>query len=172
MASSRVKPKKEDKLNTLLECDAVFYQIAQLEQLIKIEEANLQTAINSYKELTVRKTEPMHEKIKVYQDWIREYAEAHPEQFKERKTCKITFGNFGFRLSTKISVKQTTLDLLKKLNWVTYIRVKESPDKEMMRTMTDAQLAQVDARRIEKDEFWYEINEQNVAEKLARANKA
>jgi phage host-nuclease inhibitor protein Gam len=172
MATKRVKPKKEPKFKTLLECDAGLFQIAQLQQSIKKEEIKLEKAINAYKKLSVKKIGPMLAQIKVYQDWIREYADAHPEEFKNKKTCEITFGSFGFRLSTKISVKNTTLSLLKKLRWKDYIRVKETPDKEKMHGMTDEQLLRVDAKRVETDEFWYEINEQNVAEKLAHTKEA
>jgi phage host-nuclease inhibitor protein Gam len=74
--------------------------------------------------------------------------------FKDKKTVQLSFGNFGYRKSTSISVKKTTLELLKKLGLDRYIRVKEEPDKEAMADMDDEALAQADAVRKVKDDFF------------------
>jgi hypothetical protein len=59
----------------------------------------------------------------------------------------LAFGSFGFRKPAKISVRKTTLGLLKKLKPGKYIRMEEAPDKEAMAGMDGDALAQADAAR-------------------------
>jgi hypothetical protein len=66
----------------------------------------------------------------------------------------LAFGSFGFRKPASISVKKTTLELLKKLKLGKYIRMEEEPDKEAMFNMDDDALAQADAARKIKDVFF------------------
>ncbi|MGI5090918.1 host-nuclease inhibitor Gam family protein, partial [Treponema sp. OMZ 805] len=65
-------------------------------------------------------------------------------------------------------VKKTTLELLKKLKLVRYIRIKEEIDKDLMAEMTDESLAQVDAVRKVKDSFFCEANREQVNKELLK----
>jgi phage host-nuclease inhibitor protein Gam len=66
------------------------------------------------------------------------YAEYNRDDlFKDKKTVELTFGSFGFRKSTSISVRKTTLELLKKLRMDRFIRIKEEPDKEALAELED-----------------------------------
>ena len=84
------------------------------------------------------------------------------------KTINLSYGNIGFRLSTKVSVKKTTLELLKKL-FPQGLRIKEEIDKEELKTWDDSQLAQVDAAKVEQDTFFYEVNREEVNKDLMKA---
>ena len=88
--------------------------------------------------------------------------------FKDRKSQKLSFGEFGYRKSTAISVKKTTLELLKKLKLDRYIRVKEEIDKDLMAEMSDESLAQVDAVRKVKDAFFCQANREEVNKELLK----
>jgi phage host-nuclease inhibitor protein Gam len=88
--------------------------------------------------------------------------------FKDRKSVDLSFGTFGYRKSTSISVKRTTLDLLKDLHLDKFIRLKEEPDKDAMAVMTDEELAQVDAVRKVKDAFFCEANKEEINKELLK----
>ena len=83
-------------------------------------------------------------------------------------TVELSFGIFGYRKSTSISVRKTTLGLLKKLSLVQYIRIKEEPDKEALAALDDDHLAQVDAVRKVKDGFFCEANREEVNKELLK----
>lgn len=80
----------------------------------------------------------------------------------------LSFGSFGYRKSTSISVKKTTLELLKELNLGKYIRIKEEADKDAMAAMTDEELTQVDAVRKVKDAFFCEANKEEINKELLK----
>ena len=65
-------------------------------------------------------------------------------------------------------MKKTTLELLKKLHLDKYIRIKEEPDKEAMSALDDDALAQVDAVRKIKDDFFCEANKEEVNKELLK----
>jgi phage host-nuclease inhibitor protein Gam len=69
-------------------------------------------------------------------------------------------------------VKKTTLELLRKLKLGKYIRVKEEPDKEAMGVLDDETLAQVDAVRKVKDDFFCEANKEEVNKELLKEQVA
>jgi hypothetical protein len=76
------------------------------------------------------------------------------EFFKDKNSAGLAFGSFGFRKPASISVRKTTLGLLKKLKLGKSIRVQEEPDKEAMAGMDGDALAQADAARKIKDVFF------------------
>jgi phage host-nuclease inhibitor protein Gam len=84
------------------------------------------------------------------------------ELFKDKKSVQLTFGIFGYRKSTSISVKITTLELLKKLKLAKYILVREDPSKEAMADLDDDTLHQVDAVRKVKDDFFCEADKEAI----------
>ncbi len=167
--SKRIRPHAGVKIKDLTECNTVLFKLAHYRAKLQEEEDGYKRAVNTYKEITQRRMEPIVEEIKKYEGWLAQYAKAHPEHFEKKKTVELIFGMFGFRKTTKISVTQKTLGLLKHLGFETGIRIKESVDKEALRGFTDAQLDQVKAKRVEKDEFWYELNDDAISEKAKRA---
>jgi phage host-nuclease inhibitor protein Gam len=88
--------------------------------------------------------------------------------FKDRKTVQVSFGIFGYRKSTTISVKKNTIGLLKKLHLEKYIRVKEEVNKEAIAALNDESLRQVDAVRKVKDDFFCEANKEEINKDLLK----
>lgn len=82
------------------------------------------------------------------------------------KTRVLTFGSVGFRLTTRILIKRVseTLQALKDLQFTSCIRVKEEPDKEAMKALSDETLAEVGAARRTENVFGYEINQERIRE--------
>jgi phage host-nuclease inhibitor protein Gam len=97
------------------------------------------------------------------------FAEYNKEDlFRDRKSVQLSFGVFGYRKSTVISVKKTTLELLKKLGLAGCVRVKEEPDKEAMAGLDDDTLSQVDAVRKVKDDFFCEADKEEINKELLK----
>ena len=90
------------------------------------------------------------------------------ELFKDRKSVDLSFGVFGYRKSTKISVKKTTLGLLEKLGMDKFIRQKKEPDKEALSELDDETLMKVDAARKISNDFFCEAKTEEVNKDLLR----
>ena len=102
-------------------------------------------------------------KIQAFADYNRE------ELFRDRKTVELSFGSFGYRKSTRISVRKTTVGLLRRLGLVNCIRVKEEADKDAMGSLDDEVLAQVDAVRKVSDDFFCEADTEQVNAELLKS---
>ena len=136
--------------------------------------------------------ESLRTKITESASKIQSYAEYNKDElFKDAKSLELSFGKIGYRKSTKISVKKTTLDMLKNLlygrklelekaeseekrNAITVlitkiqscIRVKEEPNKESLGLMDDAFLKTVGASRKITNDFFCEANIEEVNKDL------
>ena len=102
-------------------------------------------------------------KIQAFADYNRD------ELFRDRKSIDLSFGSIGYRKSTKISIKKTTLELLKKLSLTKCVRIKEEPDKDAMAELDDETLLQVDAVRKISDDFFCQANTEEVNRDLLKS---
>jgi phage host-nuclease inhibitor protein Gam len=157
------------KINSLEDANLVLKEIGLLERELESIDAEAHKQMADIKAAAVKKGETLRKRIIDNAALLGAYAEYNrSELFKERKSVDLVFGSFGYRKSTSISVKKTTLELLKKLNLAKYIRLKEEPDKEAMAAMTDEELVQVDAVRKVKDDFFCEANKEEVNKELLK----
>ena len=135
---ARIKP-MTGKLESLEDVNLALRDIGLAErELTQIDTeahkkiAEIKTAAAEKGEALRKRIAELSTKIQAYSDYNRD------ELFKDRKTVELSFGIFGYRKSTKISVKKTTVELLRKLNLLNCIRVKEEPDKDFRRYAADA----------------------------------
>ena len=165
---ARYKPTPE-KLETLEDVNSVLREIGMLERELEAIDAEGQKQIGEIKAAAAKQGEPMRKKIAELTAKINAFAEYNKaDLFKERKSVELTFGVFGFRKSTSISVKKTTVNLLEKLGLLKYLRVEKQPDKEALKEMDDDSLAQIDAVRKVKDEFFCQPNREEVNKDLLK----
>ena len=96
---------------------------------------------------------------------LQAFCESRRAEFKG-KSRVLNFGTVSFRVSTKIVIRGVAacIQALKTLELAAYVRVKESLDKEKMKDLDDATLAQVGAKRQTEDAFGYEVNRERVKE--------
>lgn len=166
---ARLKPKLT-KINSLEEADLILKEIGLAEREIEAIDAGAQKKIAEIKEHTVKQGEGLRKKITELSSLLGAYAEYNKDDFfKDKKTVELTFGCFGYRKSTSIHVKKTTLDLLKKLGMLQFIRVKEEPDKDKLAELKDEDLVQVDAVRKTKDDFFCEANREEINKDLLKS---
>jgi phage host-nuclease inhibitor protein Gam len=165
---ARFKP-QVGKINSLEDANLVLKEIGLLERELEAIDAEAHKLIAEIKADAVKKGEGIRKRIADNSARLGAYAQYNREElFKDRKSVEISFGSFGYRKSTSISVKKATVELLRKLNLLKYIRVKEEPDKEAMAELDDETLAQVDAVRKIKDEFFCEANKEEINKELLK----
>lgn len=157
------------KLETLEDVDLALRDIglaenelAQIDALMHKQISEIKTKATKEGELLRKLIAETAAKIQAYSDYNK------TDLFKGRKTVELSFGLFGYRKSTKISVKKTTLELLKKSKFKSCIRTKEEPDKEKMADLSDEDLQLVDAVRKIKDDFFCEAKREEVNKELLK----
>lgn len=165
---ARLKP-QTGKINSLEDANLVLKEIGLLERELEGIDAEAHKAIAEIKATAVKKGESIRKRIADNSALLGAYAEYNKSDlFKEKKSVVLSFGQFGYRKSTSISIKKTTLELLKKLKLNKYIRLKEEVDREAMADMTDDDLIQVDAVRKVKDDFFCEADREEVNKELLK----
>ena len=105
-----------------------------------------------------KQSAPVIEKIQKHVRSLEAFCADHRDVFGKAQSRKLLFGVLGWRKSTAISIKKTTLEKIKAVlsSAKRYLHIKETPNKEALAKLTDEQLASVDARRVTKEVFFAE----------------
>lgn len=158
--------KRESTLKNWDEADQAMKSLA--EKMIQVEqfEGQMTVNINSIKDTYEKTVNPLNAEIKFLEDDIRLFAEANKAEFVKDRTKKLNFGTISFRISESLSVKniKATLAGLKNLNLLSYIRVKEEPDKEAMKGLDDATLLKIGVERKKIDKVTIEPTFEQIAQ--------
>ena len=169
MAAVRKRIATPQQIKNLDEANLALAEIGRLQLKLEAIDGKASYKIGKIKEDAAKGGEDARKRIEELDSALALFAEYNKtDLFKEKKTINLSYGNIGFRLSTKVSIKKTTLELLKKL-FPQGLRVKEEIDKEELKTWEDSQLAQVDAAKVEQDTFFYEVNREEVNKDLMKA---
>jgi phage host-nuclease inhibitor protein Gam len=169
---ARLKP-QVGKIENLDEANMVLKEIGILEKELEGIDAEAHKLIAEIKEDAAKKGQALRKRVVDNSDRLSAYASYNKDElFKDRKSVQLSFGSFGYRKSTSISVKKTTLELLRKLKLTKYIRVKEEVDKETMSDLDDDTLAQVDSVRKVKDDFFCEADKEEINKELLKEQVA
>lgn len=162
--AKRSKPQTEiTKITSLGEADNVLHRIADLKAHIRKAQADADIAVNAIKENLAETCRPMLDEIESLEKSINVYSEYNrSDLFGDKKTIELQFGLFGYRQSTSVSVKKTTLELLQKHGFDEAISIKPTVNKEIMRSWTPEKLAIVDATLVVEDKFWIETKENDL----------
>lgn len=158
--ATRIKSEKQiETIADWQQADDFMKQIGDLSLQIKQYEAKANGTINKAKAELAEATDPLLKKITILTDSLEAFAANHVNDFGNAQSRKLNFGLLGWRRSTSISIKESTLELIKKIFGKTadlYIRTKEEVDKDALKELTDQQLASLDARRKPKEVFFVE----------------
>jgi phage host-nuclease inhibitor protein Gam len=165
---ARIKPNVK-KIESLEDANLTLKEIGLLERELETIDGDAHKQIAEIKTAAVKAGEPVRRRIADLSALLGAYAEYNrAELFKDRKSVQVSFGIFGYRKSTSVSVKKTTLALLKKLGLGHCVRTKEEPDKEAMAFLDDEILAQADAVRKVKDDFFCEADKEEINKDLLK----
>ena len=189
---TRIKTANSGKIESLDDVNMALKDIGLAQKELDAIDAKANAEIAKIKEKALKDGESLRTKITESASKIQAYAEYNKDElFKDAKSIELSFGKISYRKSTKISVKKTTLDMLKKLldgrklelekaeseekrNAITVlitkiqscIRVKEEPNKESLGLMDDAFLQTVGASRKITNDFFCEANIEEVNKDL------
>lgn len=153
-------------LESWSDVDACLKAIAEVDRELAILETAQQEQIDAIKAATKTEAEPLQSKKAGLELSIQQYAEANRGEFIKAKTKELTFGSVGFRLSTRIVIKNlgNTLQALKDFGLTGCIRIKEECDKEAMKNLPIETIHAVGATLKQEDAFGYEIKRELIQE--------
>jgi phage host-nuclease inhibitor protein Gam len=116
----------------LEETNLVLKEIELLEGELEAVDSGANKQIADIKSAAAKEGEPKRKRVTELAGLLGAYAEYNrTELFNEdKKSVKLPFGIFGYRKSIKISVKKSTMGLLKKLGLGGYVRIKEEPHRQ------------------------------------------
>jgi phage host-nuclease inhibitor protein Gam len=162
---SRIKPDRVTPVASLDECDRALARIAEINRQLAAADAVMNRKFDVARAAAAEDSAPLKAELLQLTNGIEAFGESHKsELFSERERSKeLAHGFIGFRLSSAISVSKKTLDLLKQAGKRLAIIVKESVDKDVLKTWTEAQLAEYKAKRVTTDKFWFEVKDEEVA---------
>jgi len=151
-------------LESWSDVDACLKAIGEVDRELGLLEAAQQEQIDALK--CKAAAEPLQAKKAGLELAIQQYAEANRAEFIKAKTRELTFGTVGFRLSTRVVIKNlgNTLQALKDFGLTGCIRIKEECDKEAMKNLPLEQLHAVGAALKQEDAFGYEIKRELIQE--------
>ncbi len=164
---ARIKPVSPEKINNIDDAREALKEIAILQNKLDQLDAEATKKISEIKEKIAKQGEVSRDRIKVLGSSLALYADYNkPDLFTDKKSLDLNWGIIGFRLSTKVSIKKTTLELLKKLFPGKAVKVEEKVSKDELSDWKDEDLAQVDAAKIAEDTFFYELNKEAINKEL------
>jgi phage host-nuclease inhibitor protein Gam len=171
MTKTRKRIEGSAQVKSLDDANQALAEIGRLTMQLEAIDGKAAEKIGKIKEDAAAKGAEARDRIKDLENALSIYAEYNKgELFKDRKSITLSYGSIGYRLSTKVSVKSSTLELLKKLFSGKGVRIKEEVDKEQLKDWDDTDLAQVDAAKVTKDTFYYEVNREEINKDLMRAS--
>jgi phage host-nuclease inhibitor protein Gam len=170
---AKTKTTSVEKIETLEQANLLLKEIGVLERELESIDADAHKGINDIKAAAEKLGAGRRERIAEARAAIAAYAKGGKKSlFKDAKSVKLTFGSFGYRKSTSIVIKETTLGLLKKFKLDGCINVKETPNKESMALLDDKVLAKVNAARKEKENFFCEPDMAEINRALLKEQRA
>lgn len=145
-------------------------EIAAVKRHIKAIESEMNEIIDKAKSEAEIKAASHQVKLAALEGGLTAYATgAKAELFPQRRSVELDFGRIGFRKSVEIKAIPKwnwakVMERARELGLMAAIRIKESINKEELHEWPDEKLAAIGARRVENDNFFYEVDEEKLAE--------
>lgn len=142
-------------LKTWLEADDALRELGEQEARKERIEQHKDSVINDAKEDARRKLQPIEEQCVRLRSDLELFCIERRDDFAGAQSRKLTFGTVAFKRTSAVEVpdEQATLEALKARGMAGCVRVKESVDKNALREVPDALLADVGATRVEGETF-------------------
>lgn len=163
MARKRVT---EPQLNSWEQVDECLKVMSDAENQISVIEAEMNAAIAEAKREAEEKAAQYKEMIKQNEGKIKEFTTIRKNELRG-KSRQLTFGTVGFRQSTKLLLPQDTAEVILKLRengMVDCITVKESINKDTIKTYPEEEILKIGGYLQRTDSFWYETDKDRLAE--------
>jgi phage host-nuclease inhibitor protein Gam len=167
---TRIKPTDNAPvLKTLDDADAALAEIAGLRRHLALVESSMNEDIDAVKKRAAEEAEPVRQQIAALEQRLLRFTDYHRDELFSggRKTLALAFGSLGYRASTKLKLlaKWTwdrVLQELRDAQRYDCIRVKEEPDKEILKGLDPEYLKTLGCKVVQEDAFFYEVAEQDL----------
>ena len=170
---ARIKPKNLFPIKDLAAANEALARIADLKRRLAKLDSDLNADIDRLKADAEAKAAPLQTLMASIEGGLLAFAEFNKDTLFEKKRSKeLDFGVLGYRRSKELKPQpkitwKMVLGKLKDLGLAAGIRIREDVNKDELRQWPDERLALVGVRRVDKDSFYYEIDEQKIADKAA-----
>lgn len=156
---ARTKIRDEHVLKSWEDVNFTLKEIAEYEMEVEKITTDMNEKLHDIKLEAEMKAKPYKDKIEMLGIYIKDFVEQNKTEL-DGKTKVLNFGSTGFRLSTKVVIKklENTIENLKKLSLLDCITVKETVNKEVLRTKPEQTLLMVGASLKKDDVFWFETD--------------
>lgn len=156
----------EPELKSWEEVDSVLKKIRDAEIELEKIEADMGKCIADIREDAENSAQPYRDAIKRCELQIKEYVTLHKDDLNG-KSREMAFGKVGFRLSTKLMLPKeigSVLKQLRKLGMGDCINIKESVNKDILKTYDEKTIITVGGTLKKEDAFWYETNREQLSD--------
>ncbi len=141
-------------------------EIGELENQIALIEANLDARVSDLRLEAELKADSIKDHIKRMEHELRAFVIQHKIEFEKERTRACTFGSYGFRKSTKITIPDpgSTIAMLHAKLMTDCLIVTEKIDRDKLKQCSEDILADVGATKKSSDTFWYEVKHEKLGE--------
>lgn len=160
------KRMEEPVLKSWDEVDSTLKKIREAEIEISKISADMEKCILDIKEKADEEAAPFRDEIKKLELQLKEYTTLNKDELKG-KSREMTFGSVGFRLSTRLVLPKMVDKVIKQLRksgMGDCVIVKESVNKEILKTYDEKTILMVGASLKKEDTFWYETKQEDLSE--------
>lgn len=157
---------EQPTLKTWEEVNQTLKKIAEAQNEIAILESGMNIQIDAIKDAFTEKVKPYQEEIKKQEILVKEFVTENRTDLKG-KSRKMTFGTVGFRASTKLSLPKSlekVIAALRKKGMEDCIVIKETVNKDILKTYETADILAVGGKLKQEDTFWYDTEKAAVNE--------
>ncbi len=161
------KRMEEPALKSWEEVDSTLKQIREAEIALTDISTTAEKLILDIKQQAEEDAQQYKDKIKQYELQVKEFTTVHRDEMLPAKSKEMTFGQVGFRMSTKVILPQKlerVIAKLKKLGMGDCIITKETIDKDILKTYDEKTILEVGGTLKKSDTFWYEIKQEKIAD--------
>lgn len=161
MARTRIA--NEQPIKSWEDVDLTLKEMAECELEIERITTKMNESIHDVKLEAKTLAEPHEARLKEMGLQVKDYVEENRHELKG-KTKLLTFGKVGFRLSTKVVIKKvaSTVESLKQFGMTKCINVKETIDKDILKSFDEEDIRKVGASLKTEDVFWYETDRESL----------
>lgn len=146
------------------EVNTALKAIAQANNELQVIGSSMNMQIDALKEASDKMALPYKEEIKKQELMIKEFVQENRAEMKG-KSRKMTFGTVGFRMSTKLSLPKElkkVIAALRKFDMEDCIILKESVNKDILKTYEEKDILKVGGSLKKEDTFYYEVDQSAV----------
>lgn len=160
------KRMEEPAIKSWEEADGVLKKIRDAEISLALITADMEKCINDVRQSAEEQAGPYKDEIKKLELQLKEFTTFNRGELKG-KSRELAFGTVGFLMSTSLVLPKAVdgvIRTLKKLGMGDCINLKETVNKDVLKTYDEKTILMVGASLKKKDTFWYETKREELSE--------